>query len=105
VVEAPPLDGVVEVAGPVRGEDDDRWMRGADRPELGDRDAGVREQLQQERLEVVVGPVDLIDQQDRRPRPRMLERAKQRAANQVVGAEQLLLADLRAAGVGQADAQ
>ena len=50
------------------------------------------EQLEQERLEVVVGAVDLVDQQHRGPRARVLERAQQRPPEQVVGAEQVLLA-------------
>ena len=53
------------------------------------------EQLEQERLEVVVGAVDLVDQQHRGPRAGMLERAQQRAPDQVVGAEQVLLAQRR----------
>ena len=63
-----------------------------DRAELGDRHAGLGQQLEQERLEVVVGAVDLVDQQHRRPRAGVLERAQQRPADQVVGAEQVLLA-------------
>ena len=95
VVEAAPLDGVVQVARPVGGQHDDRRMRGADRADLGDRHARVREQLEQERLEVVVGAVDLVDQQHGRPRPGMLERPQQRAADQVVGPEEILLAERR----------
>ena len=97
VVEAAALDRVVQVARAVRGQHDDRRVRGADRAELGDRHAGVRQQLEQERLEVVVGAVDLVDQQHRRPRAGVLERAQQRPADQVVGAEQVLLAQRRAA--------
>ena len=65
----------------------------------------LRQQLEQERLEVVVGAVDLVDQQHRGPRARVLERAQQRPPDQVVRAEQLLLAQRRAAGVRQPDAQ
>ena len=65
-----------------------------DRPQLGDRHAGVAEQLEQERLEVVVGAVDLVDQQHRGPRARVLQRPQQRPPDQVLGAEQLLLAEL-----------
>ena len=68
-----------------------------DRADLRDRHAGLRQQLEQERLEVVVGAVDLVDQQHRGPRAGVLERAQQRAADQVVGAEQVLLAERRAA--------
>ena len=45
-----------------------------DRPDLGDRHGRLGEQLEQERLEVVVGAVELVDQQDRRTRPGVLER-------------------------------
>ena len=53
------------------------------------------EQLEQERLEVVVGAVDLVDQQHGGARAGVLERAQQRPPDQVVGAEQLLLAERR----------
>ena len=84
VVEAAALHRVVEVPGAVRGQDDHRRMSRPHRPDLGDRHRGVGEQLEQERLEVVVGAVDLVDQEHRGPRPGMLERAQQRSANQVV---------------------
>ena len=45
---------------------DDRRHRGAERAELGHGDRVVGQDLEQERLELVVGPVDLVDQQDRR---------------------------------------
>ena len=66
-------------------------------PSSGIVTLGLREQLEQERLEVVVGAVDLVDQQHRGPRAGVLERAQQRAADEVVGAEQVLLAQRRAA--------
>ena len=65
-----------------------------DRADLGDRHGGLGEQLEQERLEVVVGAVDLVDQQHRRPRAGVLERPQQRPPDQVVGAEQVVLAEL-----------
>ena len=68
-------------------------MGRGDRPQLGDRHLGSRQQLEQERLEVVVGSVDLVDQQDRRARARVLERPQQRPADQVLGPEQVLLAE------------
>ena len=48
--------------------------------ELGDGHRGVREQLEQERLEVVVRTVDLVDQEDGRARARVLERPQERTA-------------------------
>ena len=60
---------------------------GRDRPELGDRHREVREHLEQERLELVVGPVELVDQ-EHRPRP-AAQRPQQRPLEQEVGAVQL----------------
>ena len=47
-----------------------------DRPDLGDRDLEVGEDLEQERLELVVGAVDLVDQQH----DRLVARRSPRAA-------------------------
>ena len=49
-------------------------------PSSGIVTLGLGEQLEQEGLEVVVGAVDLVDQQHRGPRSGMLERTKQGAA-------------------------
>src|SRR6202020_760366 len=87
LIEAAALDRIMEIAGAVRRQHDDWRMCRADRAELGDRDRGLAEQLEQERLEIVVGAVDLVDQQYRRPRPWVLECLQQRAADQVLGAE------------------
>ena len=75
VVEAAALERVVQLARAVRGQHHDRPPLGADRADLGDRDLEVGEELEQEGLELVVGPVDLVDQQhraapDRRARSR-----------------------------------
>ena len=66
VVQAPALQRVVDVARAVRRDDDDRRLLGAERAELGNGDRVVGEDLEQERLELVVGAVDLVDEQDRR---------------------------------------
>src|SRR5271155_1913802 len=66
VVEAAAAQRVGEFAGCVRGQD---HARDRERPydaELGNRDLEVRQQLEQERLEFLVGAVDLVDQQHRR---------------------------------------
>src|SRR5437763_6379212 len=65
VVQAASLEGVVHVPGAVRGHDDDGRDGGVEGAELGDGHRVVREDLQQEGLELVVGPVDLVDQQYR----------------------------------------
>ena len=79
-------------------------MRRPDRAYLRDRHARVREQLEQERLEVVVGSVDLVDEQHRRSRAGVLERAQERAADEVVRPE-LLLPERRVTRVGEPDAE
>ena len=63
-VEAAALQRLGQLARVVRGEDDDRHRRRRDLAELGDRDLEVGEQLEQHRLELLVGLVDLVDQQD-----------------------------------------
>ena len=73
VVQAAALERVVDLARPVRGEDDARRLVRLDRADLGDRDLEVGQDLEQERLELLVGAVDLVDEQDRarcRRRPR-----------------------------------
>ena len=74
-------------------------------PSSGIVTAAPRQQLEQERLEVVVGAVDLVDQQHRRARAGMLERAQQRPADQIVGTEQLVLVQRLPAGLGEPDAE
>jgi hypothetical protein len=72
-------------------------MVGADRlAELRDRDLEVRQQLEQERLELVVGAVDLVDEQD--DRAVVLERLQQRPAQQEAAREQLALVDAALGG-------
>ena len=62
-VEAAALQRLGQLARVVRGEDDDRHRRRRDLAQLGDRDLEVGEQLEQHRLELLVGLVDLVDQQ------------------------------------------
>jgi hypothetical protein len=65
VIERAPLQRVVDVTRPVRGQDDDRPGRRADRSELGNRHRVLRQKLQQEGLELIVGSIDLVDQEHR----------------------------------------
>jgi hypothetical protein len=88
VVEAAPLERVVQLAGAVGGQDDQRRALRADRAHLGDADLEIGEHLEQERLELVVGPVHLVDQQHgvvTGP-----DRLQQRPFQQELRAEQLL---------------
>ena len=90
VVEAAALERVVQLARAVRGEDHDGPPRGADRADLRDRDLEVGEELEQERLELVVRAVDLVDQQHRRHRVVVLDRVEQRPADEELAAEEVV---------------
>jgi hypothetical protein len=92
VVQAAPLERIVQLARAVGGQHDERALRCGDRlAELGDRDLEVAEQLEQEGLELVVGAVDLVDEQHHRAV--VLERLEQRPAQQEPPREQLALVD------------
>ena len=69
MIEAAPLQRVVDLARAVGGDDDDRRLLGPDRAELRHRHLEVGEDFEQERLEGLVGAVELVDQEDRAPRP------------------------------------
>ncbi len=89
--ESASLERVVQLARAVRRQDHSRLAPSADRSELGDRDLEVREHLEQERLELLVGTIDLVDQQH--DRLVGVDRLEQRAPDQELGAEELLLRD------------
>ena len=61
-----------------------------DRADLGDRDLEVGQDLEQVGLELLVGPVDLVDEQDRRDAVRRLERLEQRPADEEIGPEDVV---------------
>ena len=61
-------------------------------PISGIVDLEVREQLQQEAFEFIVGAVDLVDQQDRDAAIRLLERPQQRSLDEERFAEESLIA-------------
>src|SRR5271154_6452302 len=85
VVQAAPLERVVQLAGAVGGEYDQRRAGRLDRADLGDADLEVGQHLEQERLEFVIGAVDLVDQQHRLiPGP---DRLQQRPLQQELRAE------------------
>ena len=62
-VEAAPLQRLGQLARVVRGQHDDRMGARLDHAQLRDRDLEVRQDLEQHRLELLVGLVDLVDQQ------------------------------------------
>src|SRR6266545_4067124 len=73
VVQASTLQRVAQIARAVRRQHHHGRVHGMTRPELRDRDGPFGEELEQERLELVVGPVDLVDQQHDRSGPRVLD--------------------------------
>ena len=101
VVEAPALQRVVQLPGPVRRDDHGGRRQGADPPDLGDRHGELREDLQQERLELVVGAVELVHQ-EHRIAPRT-DRRQEWPLDEELGTEQILDALLGVDGVHRAD--
>ena len=91
VEERAPLERVVQLSGAIRGQHDGRPATCLDRPELGDGDLEVREDLQQERLELLVGPVHLVDQQD--DLLVGVDGLEQRPPDEELRAEELVLGD------------
>ena len=78
VVQAAPLERVVDVAGAVRSEDHDWWLFGREHPHLRDRDLEVGQHFEEVGLELVVGAIDLVDQQHWRGAFDGLDGAQQR---------------------------
>jgi hypothetical protein len=93
----------VQVPGAVGGQDRHRPHRRPAGTELRDRHRALGEQFEQERLELVVGPVHLVDEQHRRARSGVVDRGQQRPGQEVVRAEQVGLLDGRALRLGQSD--
>ena len=112
VVQAPSLEGVVDVAGAVAREHDEGWRVGAEHADLGNGDLPVGQHLEEVGLELVVGAVDLVDEQHGRDGRTRLDRAQQRPADEeaalvevglevVTGPAVRLAADLGGAQVEQ----
>ncbi len=88
MVQAAAAQRVVQLPGPVGREDHCRCGLSLDGADLGDADLEVGQYLKQERLELVVGPVDLVNQQHRPiTGPDGLQ---QRPLQQELGAEELV---------------
>src|ERR687889_1609628 len=91
MVEAAALERVVDLPGSVGGQNGDRRTFGPDGAQLGYSDCEVREDLQQECLELVVGAVHLVYEQHWRHRPTMLQRLQQRTAYQELAVVEVAL--------------
>ena len=85
VVEAAPFQGVVHLPGAVRGDDHDGRLGGLDGSQFRDRDLEIAQRFQQERLERLIRPVQLVDQQDRRSALLRLHRFQQWAGGSGTG--------------------
>ena len=99
-VQAAALERLGQLARVVRGEQHDRVRAGLDPAQLRDRDLEVRQQLEQHRLELLVGLVDLVDQEH----DRLLggDRVHERPREQELLAEDVVLHGVpaRAGGLG-----
>ena len=91
VIEAAPLQRVVDLARAVGGDDDDRRLFGLDGAELRHRHLEVGQDLQQERLEGLVGAVELVDQEHGRGARLAGQRFQHRPADQVFFGEDVAL--------------
>ena len=102
IIEAAPLQRIVDLAGAVGGDDDDGRRRSLDRPELGNGDLVIRQHLEQIGLEGLVGAVELVNQQHWRAGEVGLERLQQWPLDQEFVGEDFLLDGIlaRAAGLG-----
>ncbi len=103
VVEAAPPERVVQLAAPVGGEHHDRRLLRDERAQLRHRHRSLAERLEQQRLELVVGAVDLVDEQHRRARAVVAHAAQDRPLHQELLAEQVRLGQRLVLGLGQPD--
>ena len=68
VIDAAAPQRLVQIARPVRGQHHDRPLGGAHRAALGNGNLEVGQEFEQEGLELLVGAIDLVDQQHGRVR-------------------------------------
>src|SRR5680860_796380 len=103
VVEAAPSERIVQVTASVRREDDDRRLLRGERAQLGDGHRRLTEELQEQSFELVVGTVDLVDQQHRRFRTVVPNTTQDRALLKELLTEQVGLAQLLVLRLSQPD--
>ena len=89
----------MKLTGSVRSNHHDRGFGRSDAPYLGNRDRELTQHLQQECLELVVGAVEFVDQQDRAGA--RSDRVEEWALDQEGSAEEVV--DRLALGLGRAD--
>src|SRR5690606_7553575 len=104
VVDAATLQGVVDLARPVGRDDHDWRVVGGDRPDLGDGHLEIGQQLEEEGLELLIGPIQLVDQEHgASPIATRLDRLQEWACDEKVPAHDVLGADVAAPGLDEAD--
>ena len=106
MVETAPLQRVMDFAGAVGGDDDNRRLFGLDRAKLRNCDLKVGQHFQQERLERLIRAVKFVDQEHGRSARLAAQRLQHRAADQVLFGEHTAfqrLAVLDARGFSHAD--
>ena len=89
VVQAAALQRVVDFPSPVGGNYNDGWVDCLVSTQLWNRDLEVTQHLQQESLELLIGPVQLVDEQDRRLLPAFVDGLQKGAFDQEPLAEQV----------------
>ena len=82
LIQATPFQRVLHFARTIRRQDDERRLDGPHGAELGNGDLELRQQLEQKSLELFVGTIDFVDQQDSGAAPAGIDRLKQRALDE-----------------------
>jgi hypothetical protein len=98
LIETATLERVVHLARAVRRQHDERRRRRADGAEFGDRHLELGQQLQQIALDLFVRAIDLVDQEDGRPRARGIDRLQQGTLEQEAFGVELCLGGAQRAG-------
>ena len=95
----------MEFTTAIRREDHDRWSLRGERPEFGHGDRRFAEEFEQQRFELVVGSIDLVDQQHRRNVSGVPDRLQQRPIEQEFGREEIGTGDVAVGSLGEADGE
>src|SRR5262249_53120112 len=98
VIQAAALERIVELARAIRRQQHDGPCHRADRAQLGNRHREVRQELEQKRLELVIGAVDLVDQEHDLLLRAGLDGIEQRPPEQEASGEQFALVDAALGG-------
>ena len=89
MIETAALERIMNFPRAIGGEKHVGPMLCRDRAEFGDGDLKIRQHLEQKRLELHIGAIDLVDQQHRRVGAVGLDRLEQRTLDQIFLTEDL----------------